>query len=282
MTSRTPPPTPTAAPAQSPRPNNHSTTEQPDEEPERTLVSTANIQGWMTHIDQYLNEICNITADGKLNTDSRLKVNNYCRQVSKLSSQMAVHYQAVKYKLIQANATNKTFEEHKDLSKQLQSLKMSVEESSKPSSTVSFADMVKKGSEKFIKPTHISSVAIYPKDKATSSDDTKSLVQKIICPEKMNLHVRGLRKTRNGGVIISTDSKEDAEKIKKAEQLVHSGLTIEEPHKRKPRVVIIGVPSTMSEKDVLTCIYHQNLADTLEDSVEKFQSSVRLSHKSGK
>lgn len=45
-------------------------------------VSTAEIDKWMTYIEQYLNEICSISTEGKLNTEQKLKVHNLCRKVS--------------------------------------------------------------------------------------------------------------------------------------------------------------------------------------------------------
>ena len=40
-------------------------------------------------------------------------------------------------------------------------------------------------------------------------------------PDQIKLHVHGFHKTKNGGVIISTETKEDADKLK---QEVHLSL----------------------------------------------------------
>ncbi|CAH0669302.1 unnamed protein product [Spodoptera exigua] len=99
----------------------------------------------------------------------------------------------------------------------------------------------------------------------------------------MKLQVRSLRKTKNGGVIISTESKGDIEKLRQSTQLSSSGLSVDEPKKRNPRVVIIGVPSTMPDNEALTCLYHQNLAEKLENcSLDSFLSATKMSHKSGR
>jgi hypothetical protein len=193
---------------------------------------------------------------------------------------MAVLYQSLKLKTVQAHSSLQTLHDQVDLSQRIQELQVSIEQSSSMQSTAtSFADMVKKGPNTFIQPTQVNSIAIYPKDKKTS-EETKSLVQKIICPERMKLHVKGLRKTRNGGVIISTDSKDDLAKIRTSEVLTSSGLTMDEPQKRKPRIVVIGVPSAMQEKEVFSCLYNQNLGDKVLN-LESFLSAVKLSHKSG-
>ncbi|CAH0703354.1 unnamed protein product [Spodoptera exigua] len=173
--------------------------------------------------------------------------------------------------------------EQLDLSHQIQDLKQRITDTPKPTQSNSFADMVKKGANKFIQPINVSSIAIYPNDKMKTSDETKSLVQKIIRPEEMKLQVRGLRKTKNGGVIISTESKGDIEKLRQSTQLSSSGLSVDEPKKRNPRVVIIGVPSTMPDNEALTCLYHQNLAEKLENcSLDSFLSTTKMSHKSGR
>ena len=251
------------------------------------VVSTPEIQSWMSSIEQCLSEVCSISAEGKLNMEQKLRISSLCRKVSHGTSQLAVQYQSVKFRAVRAHSTIKTLEDHvKQLQQQdttLQDLKRSIDSSLKPATGVSFADMVKKGDNKFIQPANISSVAIYPNDKVKTSEETKTLVQKIIHPEQLKLHVRGLRKTKNGGVIISTDTKDDVEKLKQSVQIINSGLTIDEPPKRKPRVVVIGVPNSMQENEVFTCIYHQNLADKLQDcSLETFVSTIKLSHKSGK
>lgn len=268
-----PPTTPSAAAAQEPCRKNDSF----------EVISTPEIQNWMMTIDQSLKEVCTIAAEGKLNTDQKLRINALCRKVGNGTSQMAVHYQSIKAKAVQFHHTVQTLENQLDLSHQLQNLQQSIKESIKPTQGTSFADMVRKGANNYIQPINVSSVAIYPNDKLKTSDETKSLVQKIICPEQMKLQVRGLRKTKNGGVIISTETKEDIEKLRQSVQISKSGLTVDEPYKRKPRVVIVGVPSSMKEEEVFTCLYNQNLAEKLQDcSLETFLTSIKLSHKSGK
>lgn len=237
----------------------------------------------MKSIEACLNEICGVSAEGKLNSEQKLRINNLCRKVSHGTSQMAVQYQSLKKYIVQTHATLQAIREKEDLSQQLRDLKISIQESSKPAvGTTSFADMVKKNKDTFIRPSNVSSVAIYPNDKLKTSEQTKSLVQKIISPEEMQLHVRGVRKTRNGGVIISSDNKQDIEKLKNLTQLKTSGLIVDEPNKRNPRIIVIGVPTTMQDTEVFKCIYQQNLVDKLQDtSLETFLTSIKLSHKSG-
>lgn len=274
LTQRSPPSTPTPKPSPAPKP--------PEEE--FALVSTPEIQGWLSSINECLNEVCSISSDGgKLNTEQKIKINKLCRNVGHAVSQLAVHYQAVKQRVVTGQANIQALNAKCALADNLQDIKLSITESLSKAPMHSFADIVKKGSNDKIRPNTQSSIAIYPTDKETSSEDTKSLVQKIICPEQLKLHVTGFRKTRNGGVIISTESKDDVEKLKRSQQLTKSGLTIEEPTKRNPRIIILGVPSTLTDTELKDCIFEQNLADKLPNmSRDEILSSMKFSHKSGK
>ncbi|XP_063370330.1 uncharacterized protein LOC134658608 [Cydia amplana] len=280
LTRRSPPSTPTPQPGPpGPTPAN-----MPQEEEPPKVFPTSDIQTWLKKIELNLHDVCSTSAEGKLNTDQKIRINNLCRNVSHLASQMAIEYQSLKSHAVQAYQSRQAHQEKMDLVQRIQELKESIEESSQQvSGPVSFADALKKNGTRYVQPSNISSVAIYPVDKLKSSEETKSLVQKIIRPEEMKFHVRGLRKIKNGGVVISTDSKEDVIKLKQSALLMTSGLTVDEPQKRKPRIVVIGVPADMQEPEVLKCIFHQNLADKLQDwSLEKFMASTKLSHKSGK
>ncbi|XP_022834814.1 uncharacterized protein LOC111362373 [Spodoptera litura] len=275
---RSPPPTP------SPSEQHHQKDPEPSAstEPVVELISTPEIQKWLTSIDAFMSEVCGIVAEGKMNNDQKLRVTNLCRKVSHGTSQIAVLYQSLKQKTIQAHVTIQQLQGQQEIANSLQELKQVVEAERKSDCT-SYANMVKKGEDKFIRPANLSSIAIYPNDKTQTSDATKSLVQKIISPEEMKLRVRGLKKIRNGGVIISADSKGDIEKLKTSEKLVSSGLKVEEPTKRRPRIAVIGVPVALTESDVMECIYEQNLSDKLPNTTRaSFLNDIRLSHKSGK
>ncbi|KAF9804245.1 hypothetical protein SFRURICE_020673 [Spodoptera frugiperda] len=228
---RSPPPTPVPTDTPKPEPAHASHPQTPTQRNELEVISTPEIQNWMKTIDQYLGEVCVIASESKLNSEQKMRISALCRKIGHGTSQMAVQYQSVKMKAVLANSTVQRLEDQINISQQLQELKTTIGASIKPNTGSSFADMVKKGTNKFIQPLNLSSVAIYPKNKQISSDETKSLVQKIICPEQMKLQVRGLRKTRNGGVIISTESKDDIEKVKKSMQTTNSGLTVDEPQK---------------------------------------------------
>ncbi|XP_022815718.1 uncharacterized protein LOC111360784 [Spodoptera litura] len=273
LTRRSPPPTPTQTPSHS-----------QDERME--VISTSDLQHWMGCIETQLNEICHITGEGKLNSDQKLKVSSLCRKIGHNVGQLACKYQSLKQKATQTHYSLQVLKEHQAQEESLTAeIKRTIQESCGKTTmeTTTFADMVKKGANDFVRPINVNSVAIYPKDNSKSSDDTKSLVQKIVCPEEMKIKVRGVRRVRNGGVIISTNSKDDVEKLMKTVQSSNSDLTINEPQKRKPRIIIIGVPTSIPESEVYNCIFEQNVADKIPSMTrESFMSSIKTSHKSGR
>ncbi|KAH9639481.1 hypothetical protein HF086_003614 [Spodoptera exigua] len=152
-------------------------------------IQTPEIQKWLTVIDQSLTEVCSIVGDGKMNSEQKLRVNALSRKVSSATAQMAVLYQALKCKAMLDHQSLCNLTDQLDLSHQIQDLKQKITDTPKPTQSNSFADMVKKGANKFIQPINVSSIAIYPNDKMKTSDETKSLVQKIICPEEMKLQM---------------------------------------------------------------------------------------------
>ena len=75
------------------------------------IFSTPEIQRWMATIEQNLNEVCAIAADGKLNSEQKMKISNLCRKIGSGTSQMAVLYQSLKQKAIHANSMIETLKQ---------------------------------------------------------------------------------------------------------------------------------------------------------------------------
>lgn len=278
LTSRSPPPTrPEPEPARTP------TTSTPTAPPCTEVVSTPEIQKWLCRIEQYLNDICTVSCEGKLNTDQKLKISNTCRSIIGGVSQLAVQYQSVKQKLIAAHTQIETLASEKEIGDQIKDLKSSMLSSKITSPIESFANIVRKGQKSIVCPPSTASIAIYPDNKERPSVETKKIVQDIIKPDKLKLHIRGVWNTKNGGVIISSERKDDLDKLKNSELLKTSGLKIEDTTRRRPRIILLGVPSDIPEKDVFDCLYEQNIADKQANFERaKFLNSFRLSHKSGK
>ena len=199
LLTRSPPPTPTRH-VQPVEPNPPPPVEN---ELPKEVISTTEIQHWMTSIDKILGEVCSLVAEGKMNAEQKVRVSNLCRNVSSGASQMAVLYQALKQKTIQAHSTIRRLQEQQNIENTLVQIKEVVKGISNPPEPFSYANMVKKGSDNYVRPANLNSVAIYPSDKTKSSDDTKFLVQKIISPGELKLHVRDLKKVKNGGVLMT-------------------------------------------------------------------------------
>lgn len=267
------------SPRPQPRPEDTPAPEAPE------VVSTAELQGWMKSIESCLNEVCTIATEGKLNSDQKIKIHGLCRKIGNGTSHLAVHYQSVKQKCISAHLTIQHLNEKLEISTQLKQLKTAVEDTCKQPAggKLSYADMIKKGPNNYIRPAPRSSIAIYPEDKDKKSEDTRSLVQQIINPEELKLQVLGVSLTKNGGVIISTESEDDIKKLKASEKLARSGLSVADPIKHKPRLIIFGLPSEISEKELLDLLYEQNVVPKIPSMTrDVFNGAAKLSHKSGR
>ncbi|KAI5651514.1 hypothetical protein NE865_00758 [Phthorimaea operculella] len=84
--------------------------------------------------------------------------------------------------------------EKEEIAECLNELKECLKETPQPKqSTPSFADMVIKGSSNsLIRTNSLNAVAVYPADKNKTSDDTKELLQNLICPETLKLQLRAM------------------------------------------------------------------------------------------
>lgn len=87
------------------------------------VISTPEIQKWMSSIEMHLNEVCSIATDGKLNSDQKMKISNLCRKIGSGTSQMAVLYQSLKKKALQTYNMVEALKEKRDLTEHIAELK---------------------------------------------------------------------------------------------------------------------------------------------------------------
>lgn len=256
----------------------------PPEPDQPQVFATSDLQNWLSGIERFLTEICSTATEGKLNSDQKLKIHTLCRKIGHGTSQMVVQYQSVKQKFLSAQMSLQTMSEKRELAHHLELLTSAVFDNKQQNTeTLSYASMTKKGTQHLIRPSKLSTVAIFPEDKKKTSEETRALVQTIINPEELKLQVRGVWNTKNGGVIISSENKEDIKKLKSSEKLTSSGLTVAEQDKRKPKMIVFGLPKDLEEKEFFDHLFVQNIAPKLSDlSRDQFIRCVRLSHKSGK
>ncbi|KAJ8704234.1 hypothetical protein PYW08_012958 [Mythimna loreyi] len=78
-------------------------------------LSTSDIKGWMSAIEKALNDVCQIAADDKLNSEQKLCINTLSRRIGNGVSQMAMHYQALKQRACMINHSLDSIREKEDL-----------------------------------------------------------------------------------------------------------------------------------------------------------------------
>lgn len=118
--------------------------------------------------------------------------------------------------------------------------------------------------------------------KCKSSDDTKKEVMKFIDPKRDKIHVKNLRKIRDNGILIETESKYDLAKIATSADLKKHGFKIERPGKKEPRILIYDVQSSLTEQEIKDAIFEQNpdLVEGMEKST--FDTELKLQFRVGK
>lgn len=78
-------------------------------------------------------------------------------------------------------------------------------------------------------------------------------IQIIGCSKQTKLYVQGLRMPRHGSVIISIETKENVDILKKIE-LTNSGLKKDAHAKRKPRIVVISIRTYLLERELFLLV----------------------------
>ncbi|KAI5646151.1 hypothetical protein NE865_01613 [Phthorimaea operculella] len=252
--------------------------------PDLDIATTPEIHRWLTKIEDGLSDVCTIIreATSKLNSEQKQKISALCTNVLGASSHMALNYQMIKQKYISANTEIEVMynDNVRDnvIANHFEDIKKCVKAATSAATPAhaSYSGMVKKGNCSVICPPSTANIAIYPENKEQQSEQTKKIVQEIIKPDKLKLHIRGVWNTKNGGVIISSEQKKDIEKLKKSEQLIKSGLKVEETTKRRPKMIILGVPSDITESDLYEYLYEQNIAEkeTSIDLVDSIRAKV--------
>lgn len=115
-----------------------------------------------------------------------------------------------------------------------------------------------------------------------SSEDTKKELMKTIDPKRSKIHVKNLRKIRDNGILIETETKYDLAKIAASSDLKERGFKIERPGKKEPRILIYDVQNSLGEQEIKDAIYEQNpdLVENIEKS--KFDMEFKLQFRVGK
>lgn len=151
----------------------------------------------------------------------------------------------------------------------------------------SYANTVKVSANLPIKTTIPSpkpSVLIYPSESSLdkSSDNTKKTVLSAIKPAEMGWKIAGVRRVRNGGIILQTTDQVMADGIKNHADLIKTGVKIQEPVKIRPRVLVYGVPANLSNSELIHAIQKQNFEHiNLEDMKKQVKPITRSANRNG-
>ncbi|KAI4472424.1 hypothetical protein M0802_016837 [Mischocyttarus mexicanus] len=154
----------------------------------------------------------------------------------------------------------------------------------KPAKAISYADKLKAPAvQKVVENNgnrcrHV--VAIYPMEKKTavSSDETKAVVLNTIAPTKEKLQICNVKKISNKGILVETNTKEDLDRVIKSEKLHAAGLKVEVPSKKKPLLIVYGVPKETTDKEFLSGLKKQNCK---ESKTTELFDTIRISHRTG-
>lgn len=106
---------------------------------------------------------------------------------------------------------------------------------------------------------------VQPKDTAQTSDQTHGQLRSSIDPASSN--VRGIRKTRNGGVVVTCKDTQSVEQCQK-EVLTKLGenYTVKSLENKQPLLKIVGLYSKISEEQLIEKIQTQN--DVISENSE--------------
>jgi len=103
-------------------------------------------------------------------------------------------------------------------------------------------------------------VTVMPKDSGKTSATLKKEIQSRISPGKLGVSVSAVKHISRGGVLISCDTKGDAEKLKNEINSKLTSVEVNIPDKKMPKVIVYDIPEAMTEQEVLDDLKSQNAA----------------------
>ena len=93
-----------------------------------------------------------------------------------------------------------------------------------------------------------------------------------------NMRFSGLKKISNNQVILETTTMEEMQRVLKSKKLKAANLKMSLPVKKRPMLIVYGVPAELDEEKFLLELRRQNFQHMPE---EKYKA-VKFSHKTGK
>lgn len=115
-------------------------------------------------------------------------------------------------------------------------------------------------------------VIIQPKGVQTNQK-TKSVIQKEIDPNSIEVGIAGVKNLKNGAVAIACNNAEDMKKFKEvANTTLGADYDIKVPEKRIPMIKIVGLEREYDEEELKISIVRQN--DGIADKIQLFKLVV--------
>lgn len=98
----------------------------------------------------------------------------------------------------------------------------------------------------------------------------------MINPREGGFQIQRTRGDGRGGFLLQTRTREEKARIMSDNKVLESGLTVIEPGRTKPKVMIYDVPTHIDKNDVVSCVWNQNLTDHMgHDDVVKSMKLVK-------
>lgn len=224
------------------------------------------------------------TATNKLNMADKAAIGGYGHQVLAVVAALELKLADAEKELIKSQLANSKLQ--LQLAAQAHQV---AEEPRAPQSLASlkpdYARALKTG--KTVPPIAIpsstgTSVAFYPSEKESfkTAEETKTELKKTVNPKSLGIQVRQVRKVGNAGIVVTTSTREDAEKLKVAapKTLRAADLT-----RRQPLVALRNIDAETKEEDIVHAIEEQAARRGLEDwTSTKITQELRVAFKKGR
>lgn len=101
-------------------------------------------------------------------------------------------------------------------------------------------------------------VIFYPPEEnsepSMSSAQTEERVKEMINPREGGFQIQRTKGVGRGGFLLQTRTREEKAGIMSDNKVLGSGLTIIEPGRTKPKVMIYDVPTNIEKNDVISCV----------------------------
>lgn len=126
---------------------------------------------------------------------------------------------------------------------------------------------------------HSYAVIVRANDAKMSSEQVKEKVMRNVSKE-LNVRVRAVRKTRNGGIAIETASENELKKVIECKRFNELGLNVERPRRIGPKLIIYDVPNELTNDEFMKELYDKNLKGCVSEN--EFKERVRVVSRNSK